>query len=318
MNCRVCGCPLEEGALFCTNCGTKIQQTESVQPETPASVPPQMGGYAAGYAVPPQAPPVSASPLWQGLRKTLGSGSFLAVAVFLTLSLALMALGVFTGSSTQTTGSAAMQTGSLIFGTLLGCLPIILYVIGVWQLRSSSKTDGPLRGYGLIRGASIFFIVFLSIVALLLGMSIVPILLAWSAGKLNANTEGYDELMQLFGGNPTSALVLFGFFILALLLVLLYFIKLCSLMKTVREIDTTGMQSRPIPSYLNFAHISLIIFTLLGAGGVLLSASQWKTFLAQQGIAADVSLVSILGSVVNLGLLISLFLTIRELKKNLK
>lgn len=321
MNCPQCGCPVEDGALFCTNCGIKLDQGGNpAQPQMPHN--PAAAFPGQGDGMPPHSLPISSSPLWQGLRKTLSSKPFLMVAVFLSLTLGLAAFGIISGGVTPTpTPSPApgnSQTVSLVLGSILGFMPIILYTAGAWLLRISSKGQGPLKGAGLIRGASIIMIIVMGMALFLLGFAMIPFLLAWSSGKIAGNISGYQELMDLFNGQYLVGYIVFGILFLACLIVLLYYVKLSALSKIIREVDATGMQTRPIPSFLNFAHVSLIILSLLGTAGIVLSQKQLKAFLAQQGYAADVSLIGILSSVISLGLLISLFLSIRSLKKNLR
>ena len=109
MNCRICGCPLEEGAMFCTNCGAKVDQNKSAFSDAQASAPWQNGGQA--YAMPPQAPPVSASPLWQGVRKTLGSKVFLVTAILATVSLGLELIGSFSVRGNEFGNTASVNFG---------------------------------------------------------------------------------------------------------------------------------------------------------------------------------------------------------------
>lgn len=64
MNCKNCGCLIESGAAFCTNCGTKVDYQEAVKEtaEIPANetVPaPESGVYEKIPPVQPIVPPVA-------------------------------------------------------------------------------------------------------------------------------------------------------------------------------------------------------------------------------------------------------------------
>ncbi len=322
MNCPFCGAPLEEGARFCSNCGAKITPAADVpgqgtpgadgqyQPQPPA-------GPAASYEAEPL--PVTESPVWQALRGTLSSPIFLLLAVLLTCELAVTLINGLTAQSMAASAGSSLNSNSssLLIGTLVGALPLLLFTAGVWSMWSSSRGKEPLKGPGAVRTASVIMVVLFGLALGILAIALVPILLAWSAGHLSADSTGIQGLTELFDGSFVLFAVILGLAFLILLLDLIYFAQLARLARTIRETDETGLLRGSVPGFLNFMHI-LMIIPLLGGVTVILASGRVKEFLAKQGLAANLGFMDILTTLLGAVLLIVLFIAVRTLKRNLK
>lgn len=299
--CPNCGQAIEEGALFCTNCGTKAE------PGAPGEAPAPAPG--------PHTLPISESPAWKALRQSLSSTSFLLVAVFLTLFLAITLITQFLASDAAPS-IGGIDRSSQTLGILLGSIPMLLYAGGAWLLWSSSKKSGPLKGAGGIRAASVIMMVLLSFALVFMLLTVIPFFLAWLSGNIVLSQADLQELMDLFNGSRLLGFVMIGLTILIPALMLVYFAKLSSLAKTIRAIDETGLHTKPISSFLNFSHLFLIILSAAALIGTLAASGSIKTYLSQHNL--DVSPLSLVSSLVSFGLLVSLYLSIRNLKKNLQ
>ena len=158
--------------------------------------------------------------------------------------------------------------------------------------------------------------VLLSFALVFILFTVLPFLLSWISGNLVLSQADLQELMSLFNGSRVIGFLMLGFAILIPALMLLYFAKLSSLAKTIRAIDETGLHTKPISSFLNICHLCLIILSAAALIGTLAASGRFKTYLSQHNL--DFSPLSLISSLVSFGLLVSLYLSIRNLKKNLQ
>nr|MBQ6241893.1 zinc ribbon domain-containing protein [Lachnospiraceae bacterium] len=351
MHCTNCGQLLEEGALFCTHCGAKVELPQTpdlspasaddyfapaytpvtpavpatpVAPVTPRGTVPSYGYYT------PQPQPVtigSESPVRKALHDSLSSPSFLVVAILLTVQLILTLVSVFTSSGSSVysyaSSSRASYTTGILIGTLLVCAPLILYVIGTWIVWGSSKGE-TVKGAGCIKAASIIMIV---VIAIIIGVFTVVFIAALSAlgeysrysyrsyYSYSRSYSDFDDLFDIFGGSAAALIIVFSLLLVLLVLILIYFIKMSGLASTIRQIDTFGVQRRPVSSYLNFIHMTMFVFSLLGILFLLLFT---KANSYAYGLLGGTSAMTIISSLVSAALWICLFIAIHNLKRNLE
>ena len=331
MNCPFCGAPLEEGAKFCTNCGAKLQAAAQSAAESAGPAPaPENNAFAGGGYQPPQggpsyggyqAPqplPVSESPVWKALRSTLSSPVFLILAILLTCNLASTLYTSFIGARAT---NISANSVTLAVSTVLASLPLVLYTIGTWLLWGTSKGTQPLKGTGAIRTGSIIMAVLSGFALCILAIALTVFGAAWRDGRIAAtfhdSSKELEELMAIFDGSLSLYVFFCGLLLVMMFLVMLYFIKMSRLAKTIRKTDETGLQTRPISWYLNFVH-GLMILSIVGSViTVLASAGNLKKLLAKYGLA-DMTFMGVIQTAVAIALPLVLFIAIHSLKKNLK
>ena len=195
-NCPVCGQPVEEAWKACPHCGSPLGE-EGTGPRYAQTPGAGSGDYTGPYGGPAYGTAPTGwdtePPTLRWARQTIRSPLYLVGAIGYTCMV------LFTLASTFRTGAAALTDTVLaqllgnvyrsstwldglynwlpllFFGsvgsTLVGQLPNILVVAGLWMLYvSASDTSGaPLKtaGLSLIRGVQIFQLVMLGLVALL-------------------------------------------------------------------------------------------------------------------------------------------------------
>ena len=257
--CPVCGKPVEQEWTVCPYCGSPLEE----------------GDAGPRYATPPDAAPMGKDaepPTLRRMRQMIRSPLYLTGAIGYTCMV------LFTLASTFRTGAAALTDTVLaqlldnvywsstwldglynwmpllfvgsVGSTLVGQLPNILVVVGLWMLyASAADTSGaPLKtaGLSLIRGVQIFQLVLLGLVALLLLVAFAVMM----------------ATLQLY---VLEAVLPIGLMLLVLLVVILavgglYYGKLIVTINSFRRTIWTGKTQ---------GTISLYVAVLSALGGVL-------------------------------------------------
>ena len=305
MFCPHCGTPYEAPASFCVKCGAHltapapvpqpepvaVAQTEAqpqpvVQPVAQPAVQP-----AAQPAVQPPFPPVSAPvvpgepPAVDLARRTAASPLFLIAVICLTVSAVLSVItSLFAGSSMELfgelmaefSGDAEMEalfsefssamSGGMIAGTLIGMIPTILILIGLWMVYASAANRQQflnLQGLALVKGAVVTELVVMAVGMGLVLLVMVLLLIVALVGGAEAVLDS-DAAVAAIG----SVVIV----LLILLLVGLLVLYIVYYRKTLKSIDAalntvrTGLPNSKVS-------IFVAVMCFIGAAGVLGSPS---------------------------------------------
>lgn len=108
--CPVCGAPVKEDALFCVNCGTRLDGNAGANPETtavhPPVVPQDSATYQTAYPSAPAPAPAPEPPHGHGRELTIALAS---VAAALAVVAVVLAVVNFIPRQTQDSGNATQQ-----------------------------------------------------------------------------------------------------------------------------------------------------------------------------------------------------------------
>ncbi len=269
MLCSKCGTTNSDEAAFCKNCGASLFNQESPQ-ETVETYEEE----------------VSENSVINIIKKVASSGIFLAGAICLSIYVFLQFISAFSGNFAFEYMKIMMGLSGYenlavdgvfdIIGTvftstvLIELVPIILVVIGLWNIYSSArKTEFSMKttGLNLIRGVVIFELVALSV---LLGGIVVLLLLCMAA--INELPLILSEALNTpnFSGTEISAeflMVLFVTLFVMLLLVfvlnLLIYIKTLKTIKTIKNSLAAGALAGRISMFL------IVILFIIGGTNAL-------------------------------------------------
>ena len=279
--CPYCGSPLGENAAgprYAQSPGTGTQGEETTGPRY--APPPGAGAQGEAYTGPQGGPAHGAAPTgWEAEPPALGRmRQMICSPLYLAGAIGHTCMVLFTLASTFRTGAAALTDTVLaqlldnvywsstwldglynwmpllfvgsVGSTLVGQLPNILVVVGLWMLyASAADTSGaPLKtaGLSIIRGVQIFQLVMLFLVALLM-------LVAF--GVMVVGFQFYDLAAII-------PIVLVFLVVLAVVLAVggLYFGKLIATINGFRQTIWTGQPQ---------GTVSLYVAVLAAVGGVL-------------------------------------------------
>lgn len=277
MFCPQCGQPYAEGMRFCEHCGATLP------PPAAPGVAPQAG--MPGQPLPAQrSGPVSVLEL---LRRLATSPLYLTGAIAYTCFILFNLVSATSGSTLERLmdqylsllfrygnmgmgelGEALDQLNSVMplmrgatLGTaLVGQIPAILIVVGLWMLFASAKNRSgePLKATGLtiIKVITIINLVVVSLAALLVVVVLFLVMAALASYE--------DAIVPAFLAVIVLVAAIFA-------LAILFYVKLATTIHTMQTSIRTGMPSDRVSAYV--AVIAILggvgsLMSILGAGGV--------------------------------------------------
>lgn len=191
--------------------------------------------------------PQMATPTLEATRRVAGSPCMLLASLVYTLSFVL--------SLVQNIGASRFSPLMLV-SSLVGLVPSLLFLIGIWRLFAAGRGRGsffPTGGLTLVKAGVIVMIVYLGIAALVL----IPLLLFGSAAAFSV----FDDILDaagLDGGSETFMLLVVIILLGVLAAAFVYFARIISTMGAVRR-----NLYAPVPS--GKVSILVVVFNFLNA-----------------------------------------------------
>lgn len=286
MLCPHCGKPIEEGAGTCPYCGASLQQNPRPEESAPLYTrPPQ--------ETPPPAYNTSEPPVIRLMRRTARSPLFLVPAIGYTCMVVFSLAAALQSASPAAVDSYVAQLApygtdaqmesiyhtlstaytAVIGGALVGYIPSILIVAGIWMtfasLRNESGTPIKTAGLTMIRVLQIIGLVFVCLVAL-----VVLIIM----GVLMATLGTYDD-----SGAANAAVVAILLVTVAVVaLTVFYSVKTIGTIDCFRKSIWTGTPQGKISAFV-------AVMSILGGVGSLLAVFTGNVYSTLGGIAGAVS-----------------------------
>lgn len=283
MFCPNCGTQIEDTANFCPNCGSEISRNESSAEVITAPVKFE------------DAPKDDARAAVKNIAK---SGLFVAGAILLTAGILinlLTSIGAwvtadsllsyyhglaegFDADALQMMNaiSSGVATGAVI-GTIIGFIPWILNIIGIWiTFGSAAKKENlcpSVAGLTICKGVAIADMV---IVIVAMAIAILGSLLVLIAGAVGASVNADSEVgitYMIVGG------VMFLIIALTLVYCIIYYVKLLKTIKAVRSTIETGIPTASVSRLIIFmcfftgALNGIVSLISLSIGGMAVAAA---------------------------------------------
>lgn len=309
--CPYCGSPLGENAAgprYAQSPGTGTQGEETTGPRY--APPPGAGAQGGAYTGPQGGPAHGAAPTgWEAEPPALRRmRQMICSPLYLTGAIGYTCMVLFTLASTFRTGAAALTDTVLaqlldnvywsstwldglynwmpllfvgsVGSTLVGQLPNILVVVGLWMLyASAADTSGaPLKtaGLSIIRGVQIFQLVVLGLVALLCLIVM---------GVMVVGFQFYDLAAII-------PIVLVFLVVLAVVLAVgvLYYVKLIATLNGFRQTIWTGQPQGTVSLYVAVLGAVRGVLPLFG----VLVGEAFATLASLGGAAAGIAFAILL------------------------
>lgn len=309
--CPYCGSPLGENAAgprYAQSPGTGTQGEETTGPRY--APPPGAGAQGGAYTGPQGGPAHGAAPTgWEAEPPALGRmRQMIRSPLYLTGAIGYTCMVLFTLASTFRTGAAALTDTVLaqlldnvywsstwldglynwmpllfvgsVGSILVGQLPNILVVVGLWMLyASAADTSGaPLKtaGLSIIRGVQIFQLVVLGLVALLCLIVM---------GVMVVGFQFYDLAAII-------PIVLVFLVVLAVVLAVgvLYYVKLIATLNGFRQTIWTGQPQGTVSLYVAVLGAVRGVLPLFG----VLVGEAFATLASLGGAAAGIAFAILL------------------------
>ena len=261
MLCSKCGTLNSEEAAFCKNCGASLitqdtQPTEENQDEV-------------------------TYPAISTIKKIASSGLFMAGAICLSIFAFLQFISAFSGSfmfkyvetMMDLTGAYHYETAMIdgffdIMGTvftsasLIGLIPVVLAVIGVWLFYSATKKNEPVntKGLRILKGTIIYEIVILSVVdGLILLLIVACIAILGSNVAFLGQSLNIPQYVEGIGAVSTGVLV----FIFSLVFIILAASFIINLLVYIKALKTVNDIKETFESGIFFGKVSMYLIVML-------------------------------------------------------
>lgn len=286
MFCKNCGTQQRDGARFCPNCG-------AAQPEIPA--PPPVQEFAP-TPVQPITPPVQeitpppatfADKVLAAAKRIGSSPKFLIATICLTL---VQVLGLFALNTNADTFRAvsdlfdelhidaeevaellsAFEDAGFLFG-LMGMLPGLVITAGLWIIYGTCSGNSKRINTSGLTMIFVVNLIQMVVACLALLAALLPIIVTFASLD---NVAAYTDTDLL----ETALTVSLVMILIVLGVILLYYIKLCSTLSTVKYTLQSG-----VPNFRVSGFVGVMCYIL---GGI--AACSGLTNLLSAGIAPDI------------------------------
>lgn len=231
-----------------------------------------------------------ANPAVEAVKKSGGSVVFLLAAITYTVMLLITLASDFLPSSAayadllyEITGyydvydmTSSITAGSVV-GTLIGSIPTILAVIGLWMAFSACKTKEPrvsTGGFTMISAVLITNMVFICILLAICVILLVVVSFAVSEAMSYAASlyyYGYSGMDSAIGFGIIAIIIVFALLFLILILAIIYCAKAVGTVRTIKKAASGIVGGKKISLFVIVINFMLAGFCLIGVIVSLLS-----------------------------------------------
>ena len=247
MFCPNCGSQVAQGTRFCPMCGRTVN-TVPVAPAAPVYQPTLQQTPSNGFA----------DRVRETVRKVGGSPLFLIVTILYTLIqiISFLSIGYSDNSlfvklfpvlremgmsASDIRDISYLLNGGNAITTLIGMIPTILIMTGLWMIYGSSVSRNKrvsTAGYTMIQVITIIQLVFVGI-ALLLGF----IGLLLGLASVSSYRYGTDDVL-------TTLAIVMAVYIAVSVFIFFYYIKICTTLSKVKNTLRTGTPDRTVSGFI--------------------------------------------------------------------
>ena len=253
-------------------------------PYVPAPYPPSPPAYVPGQMPPPYFTPIAVMPVDNDVtRKTKAvfrSPLFVAAALLAMMLLLVQLAQAIWGIPLAASLTDAMGTspGTVLFSTLLGSAPSILFALGMllcW-VTAYNKEKNATVGLTLIKVYAIIMVVVLCLAAVAVAIGLVAVLAAWSS----LMTQLADNMVA---GSPRGLLVvvmvILGMALAVIVLMIVFFAKVFGLSSYASHALQGGVFKRRVPVFVAvMCCLGALVGLMDAAAGLLLPSILTKIY----------------------------------------